>query len=38
VGNATEHTLENVTIDNHFFGVAAVGRGGHESRIVFPGM
>lgn len=36
VGTATEHTLENVVIDNYFFGVAAVGRGGHESRVVFP--
>jgi hypothetical protein len=38
VGAATEFTLENVVIDNHFFGVAAVGTAGHESRIVFPGM
>jgi hypothetical protein len=38
VGNVTEHTIENVTIDNHFFGVAAVSRSGHESRIVFPGL
>lgn len=38
VGDATEFTLENVVIDNHFFGVAAVGRGGHESLVVYPGM
>ena len=37
VGNASEHTLENVIIDNYFFGVAAVDREGHESLVVFPG-
>jgi hypothetical protein len=36
VGNVTEHTLENVVIDNFFFGVAAVSRSGHESLVVFP--
>jgi hypothetical protein len=36
VGNVTEATLENVVIDNHFFGVAAVSAGGHESRAVYP--
>jgi hypothetical protein len=36
VGNVTEHTLENLVIDNYFFGVAAVSRGGHESLVVFP--
>ena len=36
VGNVTEHTLENVIIDNYFFGVAAVDREGHESLVVFP--
>jgi hypothetical protein len=36
VGNVTEFTLENVTIDNWFFGVAAVGPGGHESLVVWP--
>lgn len=36
VGNVTEATLENVVIDNWFFGVAAVDREGHESRAVFP--
>jgi hypothetical protein len=36
VGNVTEATLENVVIDNWFFGVAAVSRGGHESLVVFP--
>ncbi len=36
VGNVTEHTLENVIIDNYFFGVAAVDRDGHESMVAFP--
>ncbi|HEU0054470.1 MAG TPA: M28 family metallopeptidase [Longimicrobium sp.] len=36
VGNATQVTLENVIIDNYFFGVAAVDREGHESLVVFP--
>lgn len=36
VGNVTEYTLENVIIDNYFFGVAAVGRNGHESLVAFP--
>ena len=36
VGDVTEHTLENIMIDNHFFGVAAIGPDGHESPVVFP--
>jgi hypothetical protein len=32
----TQHTLENVVIDNWFFGVAAVDEEGHESPVVFP--
>lgn len=36
VGNAQEYTVENVIIDNYFFGVAAVDREGHESLPVFP--
>ncbi len=36
VGNVTEVTLENVIIDNYFFGVAAVDDSGHESLVVFP--
>lgn len=36
VGNATEVLMENVIIDNYFFGVAAVDREGHESLAVFP--
>jgi Zn-dependent M28 family amino/carboxypeptidase len=30
-------TLENVIIDNFLFGVAAVGKDGNESPVVFPG-
>ncbi len=37
VGDVTEHTLDNIVIDNWFFGVAAVGRDGNESVVVFPG-
>src|SRR5690606_3856859 len=37
VGDVTSHTLENVVIDNHFFGVAAVAKDGTESPVVFPG-
>jgi Zn-dependent M28 family amino/carboxypeptidase len=36
VGNVTEATLENVIIDNWFFGVAAVDREGNESLVVYP--
>jgi len=37
VGNVTEYTLENIVIDNYFFGVASVSKDGFESPIVFPG-
>lgn len=33
VGNVTEATLPNVSIDDHVFGVVAVGPGGHESLV-----
>jgi len=36
VEDVTEHTLEGIVIDNYFFGVAAVGKDGHESPVVFP--
>jgi Zn-dependent M28 family amino/carboxypeptidase len=36
VGNVTEHTMHNLTIDNYLFGVAAVARDGNESVVVFP--
>lgn len=32
-----ELTLENIVIDNYFFGVAAVANDGLESPVVFPG-
>ncbi|HEX6308396.1 MAG TPA: M28 family peptidase [Longimicrobiales bacterium] len=35
VGNVTEHVLESIIIDNYVFGVAAVGRDGNESVVVF---
>ncbi|WP_189404910.1 M20/M25/M40 family metallo-hydrolase [Alteromonas halophila] len=37
VGKVTEATLENVVIDNYFFGVASVSEDGTESPVVFPG-
>lgn len=37
VGNVSEYTLENVVIDNYFFGVASVSKDGAESPVVFPG-
>ncbi|GAB3310665.1 M28 family metallopeptidase [Luteimonas notoginsengisoli] len=37
VGDVAQHTLKNVVIDNYFFGVAAVGKDGSESPVVFPG-
>lgn len=37
VGDVTSHTLKNMVIDNHYFGVAAVARDGSESPVVFPG-
>ncbi|GAA0296237.1 M20/M25/M40 family metallo-hydrolase [Psychrosphaera haliotis] len=37
VGDVTEFTLENVVIDNYFFGVASVSKDGTESPVVFPG-
>jgi Zn-dependent M28 family amino/carboxypeptidase len=36
VGDVTTFTLENVVIDNFFFGVSAVDRDGNESLVVFP--
>ncbi len=37
VDKVTSYTLENVVIDNYFFGVAAVSHAGFESPVVFPG-
>ena len=36
VGNVTATSLQGIVIDNYFFGVAAVGKDGFESPIVFP--
>jgi hypothetical protein len=36
VGKVNQYTLEGIIIDNYFFGVAAIGRDGHESLVVFP--
>lgn len=33
VGNVTEYVLPGVSVDDHVFGVAAVGPGGHESLV-----
>ena len=38
VGDVTAHTLEDVVIDNYFFGVASVAKDGTESPVVFPGV
>lgn len=37
VGNVDSYTLENIVIDNYFFGVASVSQDGAESPVVFPG-
>ena len=37
VADVTQYTLENVVIDNYFFGVASVSKEGFESPVVFPG-
>ena len=36
VGNVTEFTLDNIVIDNYFFGVAAVSTDGNESPVSLP--
>lgn len=36
VGMETDITLKNIIIDNYLFGVAAVGKDGNESLVVFP--
>lgn len=36
-GDVDTHTLEDVVIDNYYFGVAAVAKDGSESPVVFPG-
>ncbi|MFA0963410.1 M28 family peptidase [Roseivirga sp. BDSF3-8] len=37
VGDVDSYELENVIIDNYFFGVSTVGEDGAESPVVFPG-
>ncbi|MEO1261426.1 MAG: M28 family metallopeptidase [Bacteroidota bacterium] len=36
VGDVDDFTLENIVVDNYLFGVASVGKDGHESLVVFP--
>lgn len=36
VGDVDHFTLDGIVIDNFFFGVASVGKDGHESPVVFP--
>ncbi len=36
VGDVSEFTLEGIVIDNFYFGIASVGKDGHESVVVFP--
>lgn len=36
VSDVSEFTLDGIVIDNFFFGVASVGKDGHESVVVFP--
>jgi hypothetical protein len=36
VGNVDSFELKGIVIDNFYFGVAAVGKNGHESVVVFP--
>ena len=38
VGQVSQYTLENIVIDNYFFGVASVSQDGYESPVVFPGV
>jgi len=37
VGDVAEATLDNIVIDNFYFGVASIAENGAESPIVFPG-
>ncbi|MBB35326.1 MAG: peptidase M28 [Hirschia sp.] len=37
VGEVSDFTLENIVIDNYYFGVASVSIDGAESPVVFPG-
>ncbi|WDI32423.1 M28 family metallopeptidase [Hyphococcus flavus] len=37
VGAVSEFTLENIVIDNYFFGVSAIAKDGAQTPVVFPG-
>lgn len=37
VGDVSSFTLENIVIDNYFFGVSSVAADGTQSPVVFPG-
>lgn len=37
VGDVNQFELENIVIDNYFFGVSSVSKEGFESPVVFPG-
>jgi hypothetical protein len=37
VGDVDSFTLENIVIDNYFFGVSSVAEDGSQSPVVFPG-
>ena len=37
VGDVDSFTLENVVIDNYFFGVSSISENGAQSPVVFPG-
>jgi hypothetical protein len=37
VGDVDEFTLENIVIDNYFFGVSSISDSGIQSPVVFPG-
>ncbi|MGJ8690387.1 MAG: M28 family metallopeptidase [Gammaproteobacteria bacterium] len=37
VGDVDQFTLENVVIDNYFFGVSSISASGVQSPVVFPG-
>ncbi|TSE06254.1 MULTISPECIES: M28 family peptidase [Aquimarina] len=36
VGDVDNFVLDGIVIDNFFFGIATVGKNGHESTVVFP--
>lgn len=37
VGKVSEFTLQNIVIDNYFFGVSSISNDGAQSPVVFPG-